>query len=80
MRKILLPLSIVFACVTGCATVTPSATKLPPFECTSIHSEVCELEEQFHLLRFEQAEQNAAIDAAERKRRAATEVAATSRG
>ena len=80
MRKILLPLSVVFACLTGCATVTPNVGKPPPFECTSIHPEVCQLEEQFHILRFEQAEQNAAIDAAERKRRATTEVAATSRG
>jgi len=80
MRRILIPLSIAFACVTGCATVTPSAAKPPPFECTSIHPEVCDLEEQFHILRFEQAEQNAAIDAAERKRRAATEVTATNRG
>lgn len=80
MRIILIPLSIGFACVTGCATVTPSVAKPLPFECTSIHPEVCQLEKQFHILRFEQAEQNAAIDAAERKRRATTEVAATNRG
>ena len=66
---------------TGCAaTASRTTVAPPPFECTSIHPEVCELEEQFHLLRFEQAAQNAAIDEAERKRRATNESAANSRG
>jgi hypothetical protein len=43
----------------------------------SIHPEICELEEKFHELRFEQAEQNAAIEAAERKRRAQVRTAGT---
>jgi len=71
---------------TGCAATIPGATAAPPpFECTSIHPEVCQLEKQFHLLRFEQAVQNASIDEAERKRRATRESAtkesaATNRG
>ena len=66
---------------TGCAATAPRTTEAPPpFECTSIHPEVCQLEEQFHLLRFEQAVQNESIDEAERKRRATKELAATNRG
>ena len=66
---------------TGCAATASRATVAPPpFECTSIHPEVCQLEEQFHLLRFEQAVQNASIDEAERKRKATKELAATNRG
>ena len=49
----------------------------PPFECTSIHPEICELEQEFHKLRFEQAEQNAAIEAAELRRRAEEQERAT---
>jgi len=64
----------------GCAATGPkTSTTPPPFECTSIHPEICELEEQFHLLRFEQAVQNAAIDEAERKRKATNEIAVTNR-
>ena len=63
---------------TGCAATAPTtAAAPPPFECTSIHAEVCKLEEQFHSLRFEQAAQNAAIDEAERKRKSTKEPAAT---
>ena len=66
---------------TGCAATAPRTTEAPPpFECTSIHPEVCQLEEKFHLLRFEQAVQNESIDEAERKRRATKELAATNRG
>lgn len=66
---------------TGCAATSPkTGTAPPPFECVSIHPEVCKLEEQFHMLRFEQAAQNAAINEAERKRRARQELAATNRG
>ncbi len=58
------------ACLSACSTTSPRSSALPPpFECTSIHPEICELEEQFHKLRFEQAEQNAAIEAAELRRR-----------
>lgn len=58
------------ACLYACSTTAPkSSATPPPFQCTSIHPEVCELEEQFHKLRFEQAEQNAAIEAAERRRK-----------
>jgi Spy/CpxP family protein refolding chaperone len=66
------------ACLYACSTAAPkSSAAPPPFECTSIHPEVCELEEQFHKLRQEQAEQNAAIEAAERKRRAQVRTAGT---
>ena len=54
----------------ACSTTAPKSTAAPaPFECTSIHPEVCELEEQFHKLRQEQAEQISAIEEAERKRK-----------
>ena len=57
--------------VSGCAsTASMKSTKPPAFECTSIHPEICDIEREFHRLRFEQAEQNAAIDAAEQRRKA----------
>ena len=66
------------ACLYACSTTAPISTATPPpFECTSIHPEVCELEEQFHKLRHEQAKQNAAIDEAERKRKAQMKTAGT---
>lgn len=81
MRESMLTGLVAVALMSGCAATAPRATgSPPPFECTSIHPEVCALEKQFHVLRFEQAQQNAAIDAAERKRREATEVTATNRG
>ena len=58
-----------FASVAGCASVSPTTADVPPFECTSIHAEVCALEKQFHALRVEQAEQKAAIQAAEHRRK-----------
>jgi Spy/CpxP family protein refolding chaperone len=63
-------------CLTACTTTArQNAGSPPPFECTSIHPEVCELEEQFHKLRFEQAEQISAIEEAERKRKTQTKTA-----
>ena len=63
-------------CLTACTTTaSQNAGSPPPFECTSIHPEVCELEEQFHKLRFEQAEQISAIEEAERKRNTQTKTA-----
>ena len=57
-------------CLAACSTTAPkSSAAQPPFECTSIHPEICELEEQFHKLRIEQAEQISAIEQAERIRR-----------
>ena len=57
-------------CLSACSTTTrKSSAAPPPFECTSIHPEVCELEEQFHKLRSEQAEQISAIEQAERRRK-----------
>ena len=69
MRRTTLVTIASFASVAGCASVSPTTAEVPPFECTSIHPEVCDLERQFHALRIEQAEQNAAIQAAEHKRR-----------
>ena len=69
MRTATILLLAATACLYACSTTSPKSTAAPaPFECTSIHPEVCELEEQFHKLRIEQAEQNAAIEAAERRR------------
>ena len=66
------------ACITGCSTTSTQRTAVPPpFECTSIHPEICKLEQEFHKLRFEQAEQNAAIEAAELRRRAEEQERAT---
>jgi Spy/CpxP family protein refolding chaperone len=65
----ILPL-VAVACLSACSTTAPkSSAAPPPFECTSIHPEVCELEEQFHKLRYEQAEQISAIEEAERRRK-----------
>lgn len=66
------------ACLTGCSTTSSRTSAVPPpFECTSIHPEICEVEQEFHKLRFEQAEQNAAIEAAELRRRAQEQERAT---
>jgi hypothetical protein len=76
LAMILVPAAI--TCLSACSTTGQNnAAAVPPFECTSIHPEVCELEEQFHNLRFEQAKQNAAIDEAERRRRAQLKTAGT---
>jgi hypothetical protein len=65
----ILPL-VAVTCLSACSTTAPkSSAAPPPFECTSIHPEVCELEEQFHKLRIEQAEQISAIEEAERMRK-----------
>jgi len=81
MRIMIITGLVVATLSTGCAaTASRTTVTPPPFECTSIHPEVCQLEEQFHLLRHAQAAQNAAIDEAERKRRARTESATTNRG
>ena len=57
-------------CLAACSTTAPkSSAAPPPFECTSIHPEVCELEERFHKLRLEQEEQITAIEEAERRRK-----------
>ena len=71
MRKTSLALAATVIGITGCASTGGKKTSTPPpFECTSIHPEVCDIEREFHKLRHEQAEQNAAIDAAERRRKA----------
>lgn len=80
MKKLTLSVPIALAFLSGCSTTVPQKAAPPPFECTSIHPEICELEEQFHLLRFEQAAQNAAIDEAERRRKAANRSASAHRG
>ena len=66
------------ACLSACSTTArQGAGSPPPFQCSSIHPEVCELEEQFHNLRHEQAKQNQAIEEAERKRQARLKTAGT---
>ena len=78
MRIAMVLVLAAIACLSACSTTArQNAESPPPFECTSIHPEVCELEEQFHNLRFEQAKQNAAIDEAERKRKAQMKTAGT---
>ena len=69
MRIATIPVLAALSSLAACSTTSPQSTAAPEtFVCTSIHPEVCELEEQFHKLRIEQAEQNAAIEAAERRR------------
>jgi hypothetical protein len=69
MRIAAIPVLAAIACLAACSTTSPKSSAVPaPFECTSIHPEVCQLEEKFHKLRIEQAEQNVAIEAAERRR------------
>ena len=76
LLTVLIPAAI--TCLSACSTTGQKNTAAaPPFECTSIHPEVCELEEQFHNLRFEQAKQNAAIEEAERRRKAQIQTAGT---
>jgi len=78
MRIALLLMPLAIGCLPACSSMShTNSAAPPPFECTSIHPEVCELEERFHELRFEHAEQNAAIEAAERKRRAQVKTAGT---
>jgi hypothetical protein len=65
-------------CLSACSTTVPKrSSAAPPFECTSIYPEVCELEEQFHKLRYEQAEQISAIEEAERRRKERERATAT---
>jgi len=65
-------------CVAGCSTTSAQRSAAPPpFECTSIYPEVCQLEEQFHKLRFEQAEQISSIEDAERRRKEREQATAT---
>ena len=65
-------------CLAACSTTAPRSSAAPPaFECTSIYPEVCELEEQFHKLRFEQSEQISAIEDAERRRKERERATAT---
>lgn len=80
MKRLTLAVPAAVAFLSGCSATVPQKTVAPPFECTSIHPEVCKLEEQFHLLRFEQAAQNKAIDEAERRRKAASSPASAHRG
>ena len=65
-------------CLAACSTTAPrSSAAPPPFECTSIYPEVCEIEEQFHKLRLEQAEQISSIEEAERRRKERERATAT---
>jgi len=62
---------LALGCLTACSTAPQrTAAAPPPFECTSTNPQVCELQREVHALRVEQAEQNAAIDQAERRRKA----------
>lgn len=69
MRTAMILVLAAITCLAACSTTSPTSSAVSaPLECASIHPEVCELEEKFHKLRIEQAEQNAAIEAAERRR------------
>ena len=70
MKKAMIPATLAGFFLGGCSSITPTVSTPPPFECTSINPEVCSIEERAHVLRFEQAQQNAAIQAAEERRRA----------
>lgn len=80
MKRVTIAVPLALAFLSGCSAAVPQKAAPPPFKCASIHPEICELEEQFHLLRFEQAAQNEAIDEAERKRKAASSPVSANRG
>jgi len=62
---------LALGCLAACSTAPQRVAAVPPpFECTSANTRICELQREFHNLRFEQAEQNASIDRAERRRKA----------
>ena len=78
MRTAMILMLAAITCLSACSTTAPrSSAAPPPFECTSIYPEVCELEEQFHKLRFEQAEQISSIEDAERRRKERERTTAT---
>ena len=78
MKIATIPLLVAIICLSACSTTAPrSSAAAPPFECTSIYPQLCELEQQFHKLRFEQAEQISAIEAAERRRKERERATAT---
>jgi len=71
MRTAAIFVLLALGCLAACSTAPQrTAAAPPPFECTSTNPQVCELQQEIHVLRFEQAEQNAAIDQAERRRKA----------
>jgi hypothetical protein len=78
MRLATILVLLAIACLSACSTAAPKrAASPPPFQCTSPSPDVCELQEQFHILRFEQAEQISAIEEAERRRRQREEATAS---
>jgi hypothetical protein len=78
MRTAMILALAAITCLSACSTTTHRSSAVPPpFECTSIYPEVCELEERFHKLRFEQAEQISSIEEAERRRKERERTTAT---
>jgi len=78
MRTATILVLAAISCLSACSAVSTQRTAAPPpFECTSIHPEICAIEERFHILRFEQAQQNAAIEAAEARRQERERATAT---
>jgi len=71
MKTATISVLLALGCLTACSTAPQrAAVAPPPFECTSTNPQVCKLQREIHTLRVEQAEQNAAIDQAERRRKA----------
>ena len=78
MRTAMILALAAITCLSACSTTSTQRSAVPPpFECTSIYPEVCELEQQFHKLRFEQAEQISSIEDAERRRKERERATAT---
>ena len=70
--------AVVLMC--GCVATGPVSTATPPpHECTSAKPEICDLQLELHILRFAQADQNAAIHEAEQRRKAGSRTVTESR-
>jgi len=66
--------------MSGCVATGPKSTATPPpHECTSEKAEICDMQLELHVLRFAQAEQNAAIDEAEQRRKTRSQTVTESR-
>lgn len=80
MRKTTILVVVVIAGLSGCSAMVPkTAATPPPHECTSVKPEICDMQLELHMLRFAQADQNAAIDEAEQRRKARSQTVTESR-
>ncbi len=80
MRESMLIALVAVALLSGCVATGPASTATPPpHECMSAKPEICDMQLELHMLRFAQADQNAAIDEAEQRRKARSQTITESR-